>query len=123
MISFGYHFNAGEDTDGGDEIVKRKAYLNEVKAYSYIRQINLSDNVDGQLRKVNKDKLVIGFSKNDLPRMVYTQDDPLVITTRVHEARVARILINNGSLVDIIFYNRFHGLGLHDNELEPYHKP
>lgn len=122
MISLGYHFIAGGNA-GGDEIDERKAYLNETKSFPSIKQIDMSECIDGRPRKVNEDILVISFSKNHLSGVLYPHDDPLVIICQVHHDRVKRILIDNGSSADVISYNCFYGLGLRDNKLEPYHMP
>jgi len=51
----------GGDTGGEDHTTERTGYLNEAQACSYIQRINLIE--EDKPRKVNKDKLVIGFSK------------------------------------------------------------
>jgi len=105
FASFDCQINAGGDAGEGDHTVERKAYLNEAQACSYIQRINLAE--EDRPRKVNKDKLVIGFSKNDLFGVLYPHDDPLIVKFRIQDAMVSRVLIDKGSSTDIMFYSCF----------------
>ena len=72
---------------------------------------------------MNKEKLVIGFSKNDLAGVLYPHGDPLVIKMRMKEVIISRVLVDNGSSADIMFYLCFDSLNLKLSQLEPYHRP
>ena len=101
--SFDCNVITGGDVGGGDLTAERKAYLCEAQSCSYIQRINLAE--EDRPRKVNKEKLVIGFSKNDLAGILYPHDDPLVIKMRMKEVIISRVLVDNGSLADIMFYS------------------
>ena len=60
----------------------------------------------------------ITFSDADLEGCQHPHDDPLVIRAIVTNKIVHRVLINNGSSVDIIFASTFDKMGIGREKLE-----
>ena len=58
----------------------------------------------------------VTFSEVDLDRIKYPHDDPVVISLNITNYDVHRILVDNRSLVDVLFYDAFVGINL-DSEL------
>ena len=61
----------------------------------------------------------ITFSDSDLEGCQHPHDDPLVIRVVVANKTVHRVLIDNGSSIDIIFASTFDKMGIGREKLEP----
>ncbi|XP_028108645.1 uncharacterized protein LOC114307433 [Camellia sinensis] len=70
-------------------------------------------------RGKTEEKNVVNFSSRDLERIQTPHNDALVVTLRVKDFDVKHILIDQGSLVEIIYYNAFKQLKLRDTDLAP----
>ena len=61
----------------------------------------------------------ITFSDSDLEGCQHPHDDPLVIRAVVANKTILWVLVDNGSLVDIIFASAFDKMGIGREKLEP----
>ena len=61
----------------------------------------------------------ITFSDSDLVGCLHPHDDPLVVRVVVANKTVHRVLIDNGSSVDIIFESVFDKIGIGREKLDP----
>ena len=61
----------------------------------------------------------ITFSDSDLEGCQHPHDDPLVIRVVVANKKIHRVLVDNGSLADIIFASTFDKMGIGREKLEP----
>ncbi|XP_026434288.1 uncharacterized protein LOC113331850 [Papaver somniferum] len=61
----------------------------------------------------------IFFSAQDVPMNDQAHSDPLVITLLIEEWGVRRILVDNGSSVEVLFYDTFNRMELSDDILVP----
>ena len=68
-------------------------------------------------------ELNIVFSKRDAHRVKQPYDDPLVIMLRIEEFIIHRVLVNNGSSVDIIYLLAFQQMKLSQERLRPFTSP
>ena len=50
---------------------------------------------------------IIGFSEEDARRLHHPHDDAIVVSLRVEEYNIHRVLIDNGSSADILYYPTF----------------
>ena len=50
---------------------------------------------------------IIGFSEEDARRLHHPHDDALVVSVRVGDYNVHRMLVNNGSSANILYYSAF----------------
>ena len=67
----------------------------------------------GSVPKIaRKESLVIGFSKEDVRRLHHPHDDALVVSIRVGDYNVHRMLVDNGSSTDILYYLAFQQMGI-----------
>ena len=104
MISGGF---AG----GGESSAARKAYLRSIRPGEVM-----------EVQAVSKQPRLdtpITFSDSDLEGCQYPHDDPLVIRAVVANKTVHRVLIDNGSSVDIIFSSAFDKMDIGRDKLEP----
>ena len=59
------------------------------------------------------------FTDDDLEGLHIPHDDAIVVTARIGNHNVHRILIDNGSSVDVLFADAFDQLGINRNQLRP----
>ena len=50
---------------------------------------------------------IIGFSEEDARRLHHPHDDALVVNIRIKDYNMHRVLVDNGSLADILYYPAF----------------
>ena len=53
------------------------------------------------------DSPIIGFSEEDARRLHHPYDDALIVNVRVGDYNMHRVLVDNSSLVDILYYPTF----------------
>ena len=63
------------------------------------------------------DNPVIKFSEKDAQRLHHPHDDALVVSIRVGEYNTHRVLVNNSSLVDILYYPAFQQMRINRERL------
>ena len=104
MISGGF---AG----GGESSSARKAHL---------RNIRLGETMEVQVvSKLPRLDTTITFSDSDMEGCQHPHDDPLVIRAVVAINTIHKVLIDNGSSVDIIFASAFDKMSIGREKLEP----
>lgn len=62
---------------------------------------------------------VISFSEDDARTVHFPHHDPLVIESQITNMIVARVLVDNGSSVNILFKAAFEKIGLTVTDLSP----
>ena len=67
--------------------------------------------------------LVMGFSDDDKIRTIQPHDDALVITLRIEGYDVKRVMVDQGSIAEIMYPNLYKGLNLKSEDLTPYSSP
>ena len=74
---------------------------------TYLRMVQ-NVQLTGSVPKIARRKcLIIGFLEEDARRLHHPHDDALVVSTRVGDYNMHRVLVNNGSSVDILYYPAF----------------
>ena len=63
------------------------------------------------------DSLIIGFSEEDARRLHHLDDDALVVSLRVGDYNMHRVLIDSGSLADILYYLTFQYMRIDREQL------
>ncbi|XP_028121002.1 uncharacterized protein LOC114318333 [Camellia sinensis] len=66
-----------------------------------------------------KERDILSFSTKDLERVQMLHNDALVVTLRVKDFDIKRILIDQGSSVEIMYYDAFKQMKLEDKDLAP----
>ena len=56
---------------------------------------------------VRVDNLIIEFSEEDARRLYHSHDDALVVSILVGNYNTYRVLVDNGSSADILYYPAF----------------
>ena len=67
--------------------------------------------------------LVLGFSNEDKVGTIQLHDDALVVTLRIGEYDVKRVMIDQGSAADIMYPDLYKGLSLKPEHLAAYSSP
>ena len=65
----------------------------------------------------------MSFSDEDKIETIQLHDDVLVVTFRIGEYEVKRVLANQGNNVEIIYPDLYEGLRLKPEDLAPYNSP
>ena len=65
------------------------------------------------------DNLVIRFTEEDAWRLHHPHDDALVISIRVRDYSTHRVLVNNRSFADILYYLAFYQMRIEREQLIP----
>ena len=69
------------------------------------------------------DNPVIGFSEEDARRLHHPYDDALVVSLRVGDYSMHRVLVDNGSSTDILYYPTFQQMRIDRERLVPINGP
>ena len=67
--------------------------------------------------------LILGFSDEDMVGTIQPHDDALVVTLRIGGYDVRRVMVDQGSVVDIMYPDLYKGLGLKPEDLTAYNSP
>ena len=76
----------------------RKTYLRMVQNIQLTRSVP---------KIARRESPIIGFSEEDARRLHHPHDDALVVSVRVGDYNVHRVLVDNGSSADILYYPSF----------------
>ena len=66
---------------------------------------------------------VLGFLDEDKIRIIQPHDDALVVTFRIEGYDVKRVLVNQGSAIEVMYLDLYKGLGLKPEDLTTYNSP
>ena len=96
---------------GGESSSTRKAHLRSIISGEVMEVQAVS--------KVPRLDTTITFSDSDLKGCQHPHDDPLVIRAIMANKTIHRVLVDNGSLADLIFASDFDRMGIIREKLEP----
>ena len=65
----------------------------------------------------------IAFNDDDLKGTIQLHNDALVVTARINGFIVKRVLIDQGSRVEVMYPDLFRGLGLKNEDISKYDTP
>ena len=98
----------------GQSSKSKKAYLKVVQS------VQLSGR---SLRARSTDKQAITFTDEDAKRIHHPYDDAIVITLLIADYTTRRVLVDNGSSADILYYPAFQQMRLGRDQLRPMNSP
>ncbi|KAL0373135.1 UNVERIFIED_CONTAM: hypothetical protein Scaly_0995100, partial [Sesamum calycinum] len=101
-----------EGPAGGDSATSRKRYVRYLE----------SDRRSYQIMSVDKDDEII-FEQKDLEANEGSQNDPMVIRMAIANFIVHKVLVDNGSSVDILFMDVLRKMGIGIASLRPVSTP
>ena len=90
---------------------------------TYLRKVQ-NVQLTGSIPKIaRRESPIIGFSEEDARRLHHPHDDALVVSVRVGDYNVHRMLVDNGSSTDILYYLAFQQMGINKARLIPTNAP
>ena len=66
---------------------------------------------------------VLSFLEEDKIGTIQPHDDTLLITLRIGDYDVKRVMVDGGSTAEVMYPNLYKGLGLKLEDLTPYNSP
>jgi hypothetical protein len=70
-----------------------------------------------------KDPMIISFSKKDAEGVLLPYDDALVVTMTVANHTIHRILVDNGSSAEILYWSVVQQMGITQDRIKPFGSP
>ena len=90
---------------------------------TYLRKVQ-NVQLTGVVPKIaRREGPIIGFSKEDARRLHHPHDDALVISLQVEDYNMHRVLVNNGSSTDILYYPVFQQMRIDRERFIPTNAP
>ena len=89
----------------------------------FVARLPTEDN-DWEFKKVKKGaSLVLGFSDEDKIGIIQPYNDALVVSLRIEGFDVKKVLIDQGSAVEVMYPDLYRGLNLKPEDLTAYDSP
>jgi hypothetical protein len=101
----------GGPAAGGISRTSRKAYARQVHNIFVVQQTPKNIRLDDQ---------IISFSEEDTRGTHQPHDDTLVITMNIADFTIRRVMIDNGSSVDILYLPAYQQMKLDKEKLRPW---
>ncbi|XP_030930550.1 uncharacterized protein LOC115956260 [Quercus lobata] len=88
-----------------------------------VTQLSIEDNDRESKRSKKGASPVLGFSDEDKIGTIQPHDDALVVTLRIGRFDVKRVLVDQGSAVEVMYPNLYKELNLKPEDLTTYDSP
>ena len=79
---------------------------------TYLRMVQNVQLMGSVPKIARRESPIIGFSEEDARRLHHPHDEALVISVRVGDYNVHRMLVDNGRSADILYYPAFQQIGI-----------
>ena len=89
----------------------------------FVAWLSTENDNRGSKRAKKETPLVLGFLDEDKVRIIQPHDDALIVILRIGGYDVKRVLVNQGSAVEIIYPELYKGLNLKPEDLMAYNSP
>ena len=96
--------------------------FNEAKK-TYLQMVQTVQIIGCPSKQQKMDKPSVSFIEEDVRQFNHPHDDDLAITLRIVNFTTRRILVNNGSSVDIHYYSSFQHMRIDKERLHPVNTP
>ena len=104
----------------GNSSRARKSYAREAKDFDGTQYVNMTEHI----AKFSKmDNVAITFTEEEAKKLLHPHNDALVISLRIANSQVHRILVDNGSSADILFTSAVTRINLGGAKLTPVLTP
>ena len=88
-----------------------------------VARLLVEDSSSGLKRAKMDIQLILGFSNDDKIGTIQPYDDALVVTLRIGGYDVKRVLVDQGSAIEIMNPDLYKGLNLKSEDLTAYNSP
>ena len=86
---------------------------------TYLRMVQ-NVQLSGSVSKIAwRESPIIGFLEEDARRLHHPHDDALVVSIQIEDYNMHRVLVDNGSSADILYYSAFQQIGIGRERLIP----
>ncbi|XP_065635626.1 uncharacterized protein LOC136070124 [Quercus suber] len=85
----------------------------------YLRSVMNVHLIGSRPNTTRVESLIIGLTEEDARRLHHPHDDALIVSIHVGDYNVHRVLIDNGSSADILYYPAFQQMGIDRARLMP----
>ena len=90
---------------------------------TYLRMVQ-NVQLTGSVPKIaRRESPIIGFLEEDARRLHHPHIDALVVSIRIEDYNMHRVLVDNGSSADILYYPAFQQMGIGRERLIPTNAP
>ena len=114
------HANPPRMQDQSDDVDNRPLAQHQSVRKAHLRSIRSGETLEVQtVSKLPRLDTTITFLDFDMEGCQHPHDNPLMIKTIVANKTIHRVLVDNGSSVDIIFASAFNKMGIGREKLEP----
>ncbi|XP_059458240.1 uncharacterized protein LOC132187819 [Corylus avellana] len=110
------HTIAGGIAGGGQSNSARKAHARKTQAEEVFT-------VQRPSKVAKKDSVILSFSEEDARGVMQPHDDPLVVTITMANHMIHRVLVDNGSSADILYWPVFKQMGIDRDRITPFSSP
>ena len=90
---------------------------------TYLRMVQNVQLTSSVLKITRRKSPIIGFSEEDARRLHHSHNNALVVSIRVEDYNMHRVLVDNGSLANILYYLAFQQMGIGREQLIPTNAP
>ena len=90
---------------------------------TYLRMVQNVQLTGSVLKIARRESPVIGFSEEDARHLHHPHDDALVVNIRIEDYNMHRVLVDNGSSANILYYPAFQQMGIDRERLIPTNAP
>ena len=90
---------------------------------TYLKMVQNVQLMGSVLKIARRESPIIRFSKEDARRLHHPHDDALVVSIRVVDYNMHKVLVDNGSSADILYYPAFQQMGIDWERLIPTNAP
>ncbi|XP_075654504.1 uncharacterized protein LOC142624690 [Castanea sativa] len=90
---------------------------------TYLRMVQNIQMTSSAPKMSRIDNPSIGFLEEDARRLHHPHDDALVVTIQAGDYNIHRVLVDNGSSADILYYPAFQQMGIERERLVPTNTP
>ena len=84
---------------------------------TYLRMVQNVQSTGSVPKIARKESPIIGFLEEDARHLHHPYDDALVVSIRIEDYNMHRVLVDNGSSVDILYYPTFQQMGIERERL------
>ncbi|XP_030937184.1 uncharacterized protein LOC115962476 [Quercus lobata] len=88
-----------------------------------VARLSTEDNNRESKKAKRGASLVLGFSDENKIRTIQPNDDTLVVTLRIGGFDVKRVLVDQGTVVEVMYPDLYRGLNLKPEDLTAYDSP
>ncbi|XP_059441975.1 uncharacterized protein LOC132174318 [Corylus avellana] len=111
------HTISGGLAGGGVSSSSRKAYARRTKANNEVLSVGRP------LKIARRTRMAISFSEEDERGVIFPHDDALIVTLMVANHKIHRVLVDNGSSADILYWPVFKQMGVERSRIQPFDSP